>query len=96
MPSVTWLPHQHNYNNYVNVSCTYKEQEPIVKIGKCFKIKKYLKAEQLRLNSVDSKEFPDPSPITSPLKTDRKRSHKLQEYRSKGPIASTDLDYKER
>ncbi|XP_020626136.1 centrosomal protein of 128 kDa-like isoform X4 [Orbicella faveolata] len=38
----------------------------------------------------------NPSPMTSPLKTDRKRSHKLQEYRSKGPIASTDLDYKER
>ncbi|XP_078345050.1 uncharacterized protein LOC144630560 isoform X3 [Oculina patagonica] len=38
----------------------------------------------------------NPSPMTSPLKTDRKRSHKLNEYRSKGPIASTDLDYKER
>jgi len=46
--------------------------------------------------STVSEKFPDPSPITSPLKTDRKRSHKLQEYRSKGPIASTDLDYKER
>ena len=40
--------------------------------------------------------FLDPSPLTSPLKADRKRSHKLQEYRSKGPISSADLDYKER
>ncbi|KAJ7373185.1 hypothetical protein OS493_014333 [Desmophyllum pertusum] len=38
----------------------------------------------------------NPSPLSSPLKTDRKRAHKLQEYRTKGPIASTDLDYKER
>jgi len=38
----------------------------------------------------------NPSPLSSPFKTDRKRSHKLQEYRGKGPIASTDLDYKER
>ncbi|XP_027038834.1 centrosomal protein of 128 kDa-like isoform X3 [Pocillopora damicornis] len=40
--------------------------------------------------------YENPSPLTSPLKADRKRSHKLQEYRSKGPISSADLDYKER
>ena len=38
----------------------------------------------------------DHSPLGTPFKTDRKRSHQLEEYRSKGPIASTDLDYKER
>ncbi|XP_066016401.1 centrosomal protein of 128 kDa isoform X5 [Pocillopora verrucosa] len=40
--------------------------------------------------------YENPSPLTSPLKADRKRSHKLQDYRSKGPISSADLDYKER
>ncbi|CAH3018741.1 unnamed protein product [Porites evermanni] len=38
----------------------------------------------------------NPSPLISPFKTDRKRSYKLKDYRGKDPIASTDLDYKER
>ncbi|XP_022798345.1 centrosomal protein of 128 kDa-like [Stylophora pistillata] len=40
--------------------------------------------------------YENPSPLSSPLKADRKRSHKLQEYRLKGPMSSADLDYKER
>lgn len=38
----------------------------------------------------------NPSPLGTPFKTDRKRSHQLEDYRNKGPIASIDLDYKER